>query len=324
MFAALVCHLRGVLTRRRAEHELDEELRFHVEMETQANMGRGLNEIEARRVALRDMGGVTQTKEAVHDLRGALVVERVFQDAKGALRRARREPGFAAAVIVTCGLAIGLATTIYAMAAGVLLHPLPFEKPEQLVQLWKTAPEWDRVAVSVPEFFEWNGEAYSFVALNAARDVAFRLVTSDGAKWAQGLSVTPGMFTMLGVRAQIGRTFLPAEDQPGHNRVVMLDEGFWRRAFAANPKVVGTRIRLLTDDSRFPGAIGIRLAATSTCLSPRSLLNGRHRRATGPPCGYSAACGQGSRSPRRKPRCKPSSRAAVLTSSGVCQAPRSG
>jgi putative ABC transport system permease protein len=254
MFAALVCHLRGVLTRRRAEHELDEELRFHVEMETQANMGRGLNEIEARRVALRDMGGVTQTKEAVHDLRGALVVERVFQDAKGALRRARREPGFAAAVIVTCGLAIGLATTIYAMAAGVLLHPLPFEKPEQLVQLWKTAPEWDRVAVSVPEFFEWNGEAYSFVALNAARDVAFRLVTSDGAKWAQGLSVTPGMFTMLGVRAQIGRTFLPAEDQPGHNRVVMLDEGFWRRAFAANPKVVGTRIRLLTDDSRFPGA----------------------------------------------------------------------
>lgn len=243
MFVRLTATLRSLLTRRRAERELDEELRFHVEMETQVNVASGMKTGEARRAALRDLGGVEQTRESVRDVRG-LWVDSVRQDLRYAVRRARREPGLAAAVVLTIGLAVGLTTSVYSLARGVLLRALPYAEPGQLVQVWKTLPEWPRVSVSVPEYFEWKAECRSFTALAAARRSGFRVSVSDRTEWADALAVTPNLFSMLGVRPILGRTFSPDEARPGHDRVAVLDEGFWRTAFGSDPRVIGRRIAL--------------------------------------------------------------------------------
>jgi len=252
-FTRAAAWIRALTTRRRAEAELDEELRFHIEMETRTNIGHGMAPGDARRAALHDIGGVTQTTEAVRDLRALPFIEHVIRDVSGALVRVKREPGFAAAVVLTIGLAVGMATTIYAVAAGVLLRPLPFDKPSELVQVWKTTPEWNRVAISVPEFLEWQSECRSFTALGAVRFAGFHMATPGGSEWAEGVAVTPNLFPLLGVRPLLGRVFRAGEDQPGHNHVVALDEGFWRRAFGADPKVIGRRIQVATDDRRYEG-----------------------------------------------------------------------
>lgn len=253
LLAGMASRMRALTTRRRAEAELDDELRFHVEMETRANIERGMTPGEARRAALRDLGGVTQTIEAVRDVRALPFVEHVVEDVRGSLRRVRREPGFAAAVVLTIGLAVGLATTIYAVATGVLLRPLPFERPSELVQVWKTTPEWDRVSVSVREFLEWQSQCRSFAALGAFRSAGFHMATPDGSDWTEGAAVSPNLFPLLGVKPLLGRVFRANEDEPGHNRVVALDEGFWRRALGADPNVIGRRIHVATDDPRFQG-----------------------------------------------------------------------
>ena len=242
----------GLVTRRRAERELDEELRFHVAMETEANVARGKTSVEARRTALRDLGGQEQTKEAVRDVRG-LWVDSVRLDLCHAMRRVRREPGFAATVVATIGLAVGLSTSVFSVASGVLLRPLSFRQPDRLVQVWRTLPEWDRVAVSVPEYIEWKERCRSFAQLAATRTAGFRFVAPDHSRWIDGLAVTPNLFLTLGVEPLIGRTFLPHEDQPGHNRVVLLDEGFWRTAFGGDPRIVGKRLRLADGGPRFTG-----------------------------------------------------------------------
>jgi putative ABC transport system permease protein len=172
---------------------------------------------------------------------------------RGAVRRARRQPGFAAAVVLTIGLAVGLATTLYAVAAGVLLRPLPFERPSELVQVWKATPEWDRIPVSVPEFREWQSECRSFAALGAAAFAGFHVTTTGGSEWAEGAGVSSNLFPLLGVKPLLGRLFRLDEDQTAHSHVVALDEGFWRRAFGADPKVIGRRVGVATDDPRYRG-----------------------------------------------------------------------
>ena len=253
LFVRAVARIRALTTRGRAEAELEEELRFHVEMETRANIEHGMTPGDARRAALRDFGGVTQTTEAVRDVRRLPLIEHVVQDVRGALRRVKREPGFAAAVVLTIGLAIGLATTLYAVAAGVLLRPLPFDRPSELVQVWKTTPKWGRVAVSVPEFLEWQSECRSFAALGAARFAGFHMSTPGGSEWAEGVAVSSSLFPLLGVKPLLGRLFRVGEDQAGYNHVVVLDEGYWRRAFGADPTVIGRRVHVATDDRRYEG-----------------------------------------------------------------------
>lgn len=243
MFDRLVARLRALLARGRARRELDEELRFHVEMETQANLARGMAPAEARRAALRDLGGVEQTRESALDVRG-IWVDSVLQDLRYAARRIRREPGLAAAVVLTVALAVGLSTTVYSLARGILLRPLPYAGPNELVQIWKTLPDWPRASVSVPEYFEWQRECRSFTDLAAADGGGLLLTESGRTEWADALAVTPNLFPMLGVRPILGRDFSSEEGRLGHDRVAVLDEGFWRTAFGSDPRVIGKRIVL--------------------------------------------------------------------------------
>jgi predicted permease len=249
MFGRLVAKVLGLLTRRRAERELDEELRFHVEMETRANVATGLTPSEARRAALRDLGGIDQTREAVRDER-ATVLDRLTQDVGYALRRMRREPGFAAAAIVTTGLAVGLATTVYSVAASVLLRPFPYGDPDRLVMVWKSKEGIDFFPLPVPELLDLGSRARCVQEIGGFDRDGFTLIGSRTTEWVDAFRVTANLFSVLGVHAIHGRTFVPEDALPGRDHVVVIGEALWKKAFGSDPGVIGTQIQLTSEDSR--------------------------------------------------------------------------
>jgi hypothetical protein len=139
MTGKLAGWLRGVVQRRRAERELDEELRFHVEMETRANMDRGMTPREARRVALRDLGGVEQTREAVRDERAG-AADWIARDLAHAARALGRSPGFTATVVAALAIGIGGTTLVFSVVEALVIRDLPYADAEHLVVLGPDVP----------------------------------------------------------------------------------------------------------------------------------------------------------------------------------------
>ena len=155
--------LRALLRRRAAERDLVDELRFHIEMETEKNIRAGLSAMEARRRALRDFGGVEPTKEAHRDVRGRWL-EELVADTRYALRTLRRAPVLAGAAIITLGLGIGANTTIFSAVNAEILRPLPFANPGRLVMLWEENPEkgWHEQVCAPANAFDWKEQVGAF------------------------------------------------------------------------------------------------------------------------------------------------------------------
>ncbi len=243
MFDRLAAGIRGLLQRRRVQRELDEEVAFHVEMETRANLARGFSPAEARRKALVDLGGIDQTKEAVRDQR-ATVFDRLAQDLRYAFRRMRHEPGNALVAIVTIGLAVGLTTAIYSVADAVLLRPLPYQDPDRLVAVWQSIQDYGDAPMTMPQILELRARDTDFVELAAVDRDWYTLIAPGISEWCETFLVTPNLFNMLGVRPIVGRTLTAADGRPGGEHVMVLAEGYWRRVFGGDPGVVGRRVRL--------------------------------------------------------------------------------
>lgn len=174
MFVAIVTRLRALLQRRRIARELDDELQFHVAMETETNIKKGMPPTEARRTALRDLGGIEQTKEAVRDVR-AFSIEGIWRDTRYALRSLSTVPGFATVGILTLALGIGANVAIFAVVDTVLLRPLPFSEPEQLVAFtaWDTTSGAEYEILGMPDIQDLRAEKDFFEGV-----VAYQTVTA--------------------------------------------------------------------------------------------------------------------------------------------------
>ena len=132
MIARLIAYVRGIARRRRIGAEVDDELRFHVEQEIQAHVARGVPPGEARRMALRDLGGMTQTTEAVREVR-TIWLDLLWRDARHAMRSLRATPAFTAVALVVLTLSIGATTAIFSVVDAVILRGLPFDESDRLV-----------------------------------------------------------------------------------------------------------------------------------------------------------------------------------------------
>jgi predicted permease len=249
MVGRVMARIRSLMARRRAEDELGEELRFHVEMETHANILAGMAPVAARRAALVSLGGMEQTREAVRDER-ATIFDRLGQDLRYALRRMRRKSGFAAAAIVTIGLAVGLATTVYSVAESVLLRPFPYGAPARLVMVWKTNENIDFFPLPVPELLDIKNRAGSVQAIGGLDREGFALVGSSTTEWVDAFRVTASLFDVLQVHAIQGRTFVPEDGVAGREHVAVIGEALWRRAFGSDPRVIGRRIQLRAEGAK--------------------------------------------------------------------------
>ncbi len=248
MSGRIIGWLRNLLTRREVEHEVDEELLFHVEMETRENLDRGMTPAEARRCALRDLGGVDQTRESIRDQR-ATWLDAVVHDLSHAGRWFRRDLAVTASTVLTIGLAVGLATTVYSVAAAVLLRPLPYHQPDRLLSVWRTLEDVDFAPLAVADLYELRERTTTLASVAGLVRDGFVVTTAGVTQWADAFRVTPNLFDLLGVRAVLGRTFRPDEEQPGHDHVVVLTEAFWHRALGADRGIVGRRLWLKAEDT---------------------------------------------------------------------------
>jgi predicted permease len=243
MLARLLAHMKGLLRRNQVEAEVDEELRFHLEMEVQANIDRGMRPDEARRVALRDLGGVTQTKEAVRDLR-TIWLDSTWRDLRYALRRLRREPGFAATAILTLALGISATTAIFSVVDTALFRPLPYKDADRLVDFDLTAltrsGKQVQIAVTARHAEDLRAIKQVFEGVEAFSDShPMALATgSDQSPWVGAF--TPALPGFLGVTPQLGRGFAP-DDVMARDRIIISD-AYWRRAFNRDRSVIGKTI----------------------------------------------------------------------------------
>jgi len=169
-------------------------------------------------------------------------------DLRFALRMLRKNLGFSAIAIATLALGIGANTAVFSVVDSVILRPLAYREADRLFVIHEVVPKFSHIAPLIPvnamHFLEWRKSMQSFNQLALISGVTYNLTGSGEPERIPAARVTPSLFPMLGVQAQLGRTFLEAEDQPGRDRVVLLSDELWRRRFAADPGVVGRKIML--------------------------------------------------------------------------------
>jgi predicted permease len=243
-----LARLREIFVRPRLEREFDEEVRFHIDMETELNVRRGMSGDAARTAALRAFGGVERAREDYRDARGVRLLEELRRDVGYALRAAVRAPGFTAVVVLTLTLGIGATTAIFTVVRAVLLRDLPFAEPERLVRVWPANPARGetRGLLSIPNFDDWRRQTRSLERMAAYSTLPTGLALADGGEPVRlGTAfVSADFFSTLGVGARVGRVILPAEHAEGRDRVVVISHALWQSRYGGDPSIVGRQLRL--------------------------------------------------------------------------------
>jgi putative ABC transport system permease protein len=239
----ILSSLGALVGRRRQDHEMDEELRFHIEMETRRNVEAGLSEDEARRQAMRDFGGVERHKDDVRDERGTSWLWDGWSDVRFAGRSLRRRAGFTAIATITLALGIGATTTLFGVVKQVLLTPLPYGHPESIAVVWSAWKGFDQTWLSYDEWEGWKARIPAFADIGLYQDGS---VTFDGdnPERIRTASVHASVFPILGVKPVLGRNFTAEEDRPNGPNVVILGYGLWQRRFGGDPSIVGRNVQI--------------------------------------------------------------------------------
>ena len=168
----------------------------------------------------------------------------LLQDLKFAARMLAKSPAFTAVAVLTLALAIGANTALFSVVDGVLLNPLPYPQPDQLVTLHESKPNFNTGSISYPNFLDWQKDNHTLSAMAVSRSYSFSLTGLGAAEQAQAQFITSGFFPILGVQPAAGRTFVPADDQRGAAPVALISAGFWKRKFGAAPDAIGKTLTL--------------------------------------------------------------------------------
>jgi predicted permease len=230
--------------RKRMLEELDQDIRDHIEIETQDNIARGLSPEEARYAALRKFGNVTRVMEETRAVWSFIWIEQLLQDACYGVRALRKNPGFAMVVVLTLALGIGANTAIFSVVSAVVLAPLPYPEPNRLVMVWESRPNVKTLSTSYPDFMDWQRNARSFEQMAALTSRNYDLTSPGTPQHLDGMEISSGFFSTLGVKLAMGHDFSPSEDRPHGAPAVIISDRLWRNRFASSPQALGTSIRL--------------------------------------------------------------------------------
>jgi putative ABC transport system permease protein len=233
--------------------DVSEELRQHLDDQYRELRATGASHDEAMRLMADDA-------KAVRSSRVSLRPELIAADVRYAFRTLRRNPGFAIVVLLTLALGIGANAAIFSVVNGVLLRPLPYRESDRLMIIWGDLrrPGLNDIPASAGEYVDYRDRGRLFEQVAAYDTVGFNLTGGGEPERVEGAVVTTTFFSLLGASAQVGRTFVPAEDQPGRDDVVLLSHALWTRRFNANPAVVGQTIPV---DGRPAQVVGVMPAA---------------------------------------------------------------
>ena len=236
--------IRSLWQRREVKREIDEELRFHVEQRTAENLAAGMPPEEAAREARKRFGNVQSIREECRDVRGASFGEAMWQDLRFAARSLRKNPGFAAAAVLTLALGIGATTAIFSLVNGLLLRPLPFPGQHSLLLVSESTRWNSSSSVAYPNFLDWRARQRSFSSLGVFRPQDFNVTSGEAPERINGAMVSHDLFTTLAVQPARGRLFTPVEDVPGAGRTALVRESLWRRRFAGSDIAQGGQLSL--------------------------------------------------------------------------------
>ena len=243
---SLAKRLRALLFRREVERELDDELRFHIDMQTEENLRRGMSAEEARRQAILLFGGVEGHREAARDARGVRLLDEMVADARYAARGLGRSPGFTLVAVATLALGIGANSALFSLANGLLWTPPPgVREVEGLTRVEHLEGGRQPRGLSYPDVLAFRDEGGVFAELAALSRLTIPLGGPGEPEQLRGEMVTANFFSMLRMRPALGRGFAPGEDRGlGSHPVVVLSSDLWERRFGASPEVLGRQVTL--------------------------------------------------------------------------------
>ena len=255
----------GLFNKDRKDREFQEELESHIQMHVEDNLRLGMTPAEARRQAMIQLGGIESTKEAYREQRGLPLLETLLQDLRYGARMLRKNPGFAAAAVLTLALGIGANTAIFSLINAVLLKALPVKNPEELVLLqWVSRGGWPagafngfegawnekkgRGAISTSfsmPYFEQartRNRVFSDMFAAAANGATFNVSYNGQADRANAALVSGSFFSTLGVQPVLGRAFTPDDDRFAASPTAVISYGYWKGRFGGDPGVIGRTI----------------------------------------------------------------------------------
>jgi predicted permease len=240
--------LRSLFRWAQADRELDDELRDHLERATEEYIAKGMAPEKARRRARLDLEGIEQTKEECRDARGVNWVQDFVQDLHYGVRTLRKSRGFAAAAILILALGIGASTAVFGVVNAVLLKPLPYRDPNQIVALTnfatsREAPTTLSTQVSVPDFQDWQDQSSSFEAMAYYFSRETAVIRGSTAEYARLTSVSPEFFRVFAIEPLIGRSFTVEEMKRGAGGAAMISYTYWQSHFGGDPQALGQTVR---------------------------------------------------------------------------------
>jgi predicted permease len=253
-----VLRWRGSVRRDDVDREMDDEMRFHLEMETAELVRSGVDPETARRQARVAFGGIERFKEEGREARGWLWLDQLTRDVRYAVRSLVHTPAFTVVALLTLALGVGANTAMFSVVNGVLLRPLPYHAPDELAMLWTADPKrgiWEE-GTSYANYLDWRQRSRLFDDLALiGRGRELFLTGGNEPVRVVGDAVSANLFPLLGVEPALGRSFraederirssAPGHEQRGNDRqVVVISDGLWRRWFGAAANVVGQQLEV--------------------------------------------------------------------------------
>ena len=239
----LARRLRMLMHRRQFDADLEEEMRLHLELRQQEHLESGMTADSARVAARRRFGNVTALKEKSHIAWGWEWFEHLALDVRHSLRLLRKSPGFTLVAVLTLALGIGANAAIFSVVNGILLRPLPYHAPNRLTVVWEKNSDGTPDNVGYATYLDWKAQNHTFEQL--ALYASWQPVLQAGEpEQLNGLRVTSNYFRTLGIQPELGRDFLPEEDNPTALHVVILSHSLWARKFNSDPNIVGKSIAM--------------------------------------------------------------------------------
>jgi putative ABC transport system permease protein len=237
--------LRSLFSGALVDHELDEELRYHLEQQIDVNVARGMTAAAARTAALRALGGVEQRKEQCRDTRGISLVENLLRDLRLAVRQLRKQPGFTFTAVASLALGIGANTAIFQLLNALSLRTLPVRAPHELVEMRLTGDgragrhTGRNRQISLPQYEALLSRQQAFSSLVSFGDTRFNLSRTGEIRYVDGLWISGNFFDTLGVTPAIGRLIGPADDVKGCGSIAVISYPLWQSQFGGRADIVG-------------------------------------------------------------------------------------
>jgi MacB-like periplasmic core domain len=218
------------------ESEMEADLRFHIETFAEDLIRSGMPRQEALRRARIEFGGIERVKEEGREARGAKIIETLMQDLRYGSRMLHKSPGFTFVAVLTLALGIGANTAIFSLVDGILLRPLPFAAPQNLVSITGTFPKGAFVAM--------REQLQSLEVTAYSEGHEFNLTGRGDPLRLAGVLVSAEFFSVLGARPELGHVFYPGDDMAGRDNYVILSHALWEQRFGGDPSILGHSIEL--------------------------------------------------------------------------------